>query len=376
MNIIVAGGGTAGHVNAGITILDEFRKKFSNGRSLFIGTKRGLEKELVPRAGYDVKFIRARGLNRESIPVLAYSLFLIPFSVIHSMCIIMRFKPDAVMGVGGFASGPFILASYLLGKPVFLLEQNSVMGFTNRILVRFAKKIFVSFPLVNIKESDKSKAVLSGNPVRNSITKSSRYANINMDVEKKKYVLKDLEKARTFNLFVFGGSQGARAINNCVTAAIEELNKIGAINIIHQTGKLEFEKIKVAYKDAKFEYVIYDYIHGMSNIYDATDLVIARSGASTIFELIAAGVPSLLIPLPTAADNHQYYNARFLSDSGAAELIEQKKLTPAFLVERIKYYKEHPQALKEMSNKLSKVPAPKKRPEEIIIETIVGNVNA
>ena len=114
----------------------------------------------------------------------------------------------------------------------------------------------------------------------------------------------------------------------------------------------------------------------MSNIYDATDLVIARSGASTIFELIASGVPSLLIPLPTAADNHQYYNARFLSDHGASELIEQKQLTPEFLVERIKYYKGHPDVLKNMSKKLSQIPAPKKRAEEIIIETIAGNVNA
>ena len=368
MKIIVSGGGTAGHVNAGITILDEFKKKFPEGRSLFIGTKRGLEKELVPRAGYEVKFIRARGLNRESIPVLMYSLFLIPFSIIHSMCMIIRFKPDAVVGVGGFASGPVVLASYILGKPVFLLEQNSVMGFTNRILVRFAKKIFVAFPLVNIKKSDEHKSVLSGNPVRNSITKSSRYANKDVDTSK--------DVSRKFNIFVFGGSQGARAINNCVTAAINELNLIGSINIIHQTGKLEFEKIKDAYKDAKFEYVIYDYIHGMSNIYDSTDLVIARSGASTIFELIAAGVPSLLIPLPTAADNHQYYNAKFLSDRGAAELIEQKQLTPKFLVERIKYYKEHSEALKGMSKKLSEIPTPKKRAEEIIIETIAGNINA
>ncbi|MCX6111831.1 MAG: undecaprenyldiphospho-muramoylpentapeptide beta-N-acetylglucosaminyltransferase [Proteobacteria bacterium] len=372
MRIIVTGGGTAGHVNAGITILDEFKKRFPAGESLFIGTKRGLEKELIPRAGYKIKFIKARGLNRESIPVLIYSLFLIPFSIIHSVCIIMRFKPDAVIGVGGFASGPFVLASYILGKPVFLLEQNAVMGFTNRILIRFAKKIFIAFPLANIKKADKHKAVLSGNPVRNSITLSSRYANMKVNVD----VNKNIQRNKTFNIFIFGGSQGARAINNCITDAIEKLNRIDSINIIHQTGRLEFEKIKDAYSGATFEYVVYDYIHGMAKIYDATDLVIARSGASTIFELIASGVPSILIPLPTAADNHQYYNAKFLSDNGVAELIEQKKLTPDFLVERIKYYKEHPEMLKTMSKKLSQIPAPKKRPEETIIETIAGSLNA
>lgn len=363
MKIIVAGGGTAGHVNAGITILDELKKKDPKTKTLFIGTKRGLEKDLVPKAGHDVKFIRARGLNRESLFVLFYSLCLIPFSIIHSVFIILKFKPDAVIGVGGFASGPFVLASALLGKPVFLLEQNAVMGFTNRLLIRFAKKIFVAFPLANIKQTDVHKVVIAGNPIRSSINPSSRY--------KESKTKKD-----TFNIFIFGGSQGARAINNCIASAISSINKINSIKITHQTGKLDHQKIKQAYKDANFEYEVHDYIYGIDKIYDQTDLVIARSGASTIFELIAARVPSILVPLPTAADNHQYYNAVFLSEKGGAELIEQKKLSPEFLVERISFYKNNMNELENMSRNLKEIKISKKRPEEIIIETVESVINA
>ncbi|MEI6079101.1 MAG: undecaprenyldiphospho-muramoylpentapeptide beta-N-acetylglucosaminyltransferase [bacterium] len=362
MRIIVAGGGTAGHVNAGITILDEFRRSFPSGRSLFVGTRRGQERDLIPRAGYDIKFIRARGLNRESLPVLAYSLLLIPFSIIHSLFIVMNFKPDAVIGVGGFASGPLVLASAILGKPIFLLEQNAVMGFTNRLLIRFAKKIFVAFPLSNIKRSDEHKVVLAGNPVRSSIKPSSRYSNGKLD-------------KKTFNIFIFGGSQGARAINNCIASSVPMLNSIGPIKIVHQTGKLDLDRIKEAYKEAKFEYVVYDYIHGIDKVYDDTDLVIARSGSSTIFELIASRVPSILVPLPTAADNHQYFNAKFLSNKKAAELMEQKDMSCQSLVERLRYYIQNVDALKTMSNRLAEIELPKKRPEQIIIETISDGVN-
>ncbi|MEI6092449.1 MAG: undecaprenyldiphospho-muramoylpentapeptide beta-N-acetylglucosaminyltransferase [bacterium] len=362
MKIIVAGGGTAGHVNAGITILDEIKKKYPKTKTLFIGTKRGLEKDLVPKAGYDVKFIRARGLNRESFFVLFYSLCLIPFSIIHSLFIILKFKPDAVIGVGGFASGPFVLAGSLLRKPIFLLEQNAVMGFTNRMLIRFAKKIFVAFPLANIKKSDAHKAVITGNPIRSSISPSSRYKETKL-------------KKDTLNIFVFGGSQGARAINNCIAAAIPALNKLKSIKIIHQTGKPDHQKMIEAYKDAKFEYEVHDYIYGINKIYDQTDLVIARSGASTIFELIAARVPSILIPLPTAADNHQYYNALFLSEKGGTELIEQKKVRVELLLERISYYQGHMNELDNMSNKLKQIEFSKKRPEQIIIETIESVIN-
>jgi UDP-N-acetylglucosamine--N-acetylmuramyl-(pentapeptide) pyrophosphoryl-undecaprenol N-acetylglucosamine transferase len=274
--------------------------------------------------------------------------------------------------VGGFASGPFVLASAFLGKPVFLLEQNAVMGFTNRTLLRFAKKIFVAFPLKNIKEADAHKVVLAGNPVRSSIKPSKRYS---LSVAQGIGAASLSSGGKTFNIFVFGGSQGARAINNCIISAMALLNNIGSIKIVHQAGKLDFEKVKDAYKGAKFEHSVHDYIHGMDKIYDDTDLVIARSGASTIFELIASRLPSILVPLPTAADDHQYFNARFLSDKGAAEVIEQRTLTPELLAERIKFYKENQSALKEMNKKLEQVPVLKKKAEQIIVEAIAGSVN-
>jgi len=357
MKIIVAGGGTAGHVNAGITILDEFKKRYPGSEDLFIGTRRGIESTLIPQAGYSIKYINARGLKRETFFVLLYSLCLIPVSIIQSIMALLKFKPDAVIGVGGFASGPVLVAATLLRKPIFLLEQNTVIGLTNRIFVRMAKKIFASFPLDEKFARYKNKTIMSGNPVRSAIRASKRVSDPN-----------------GFNVFVFGGSQGSMAINKCVTAAIPLLNQIKGLAITHQAGKIDFNRTLNEYKKATFEHEVFDYIYDIQTVYDDTDLVISRAGASTIFELISVGIPSVLIPLPTAADNHQYFNAKFLSSKGCAEFIQQGDLTPELLVNRIKYYMNNRNSLEAIKQNIKKFAKAEKRPEQIIVEVVASYV--
>ena len=355
--ILVTGGGTAGHVNAGISIIEEFKKKYPQGEVLFVGTKRGIESTLITRASVPIKYINSRGLNRERLHILLYSMFLIPVSILQSMFIVLRYRPEAVIGVGGFCSGPVLLASSLLGKPIFVLEQNTVMGITNRIAARFAKRIFTAFPLSKYKND---KVLVCGNPIRNSIKASKKSS------EKLKGTLKD----KSFNVFIFGGSQGSIAINKYITDAIPQLNKLNGVCLYHQTGKMDYERVMCEYRSATFEHEVFDYTHDIASIYDKADVVISRAGASTIFELISAKLPSILIPLPTAADNHQYFNAKFLKDSGACDLIEQKDLGKESIVEKLSNYIQNDKILVDMIKELEKLSIKDKRPEQIIIETV------
>jgi len=355
--ILVTGGGTAGHVNAGISIIDEFKKQFPSGAVLFVGTKRGIESTLITKTKIPIKYINSRGINKESTGVLLYSLFLLPISILQSIFIVLSFNPEVVIGVGGFCSGPVMFASWILGKPVFILEQNTVMGVTNRIAAKFAEKIFTAFPLADYLSA---KIMICGNPIRNSITASKRS-------------LAKLEGKTDndyFNIFIFGGSQGSLAINKCITDAIPLLNQVKNINVYHQTGKIDYERVKEEYKKAIFEHEVFDYTYEMAAIYDKADVVISRAGASTIFELMSARLPSILVPLPTAADNHQYFNARFLKDHGACEMFEQKDLAPDALVNKIRFYIEHKIVLVKMIDKLEKLSKNDKRPEAKIIEVM------
>jgi len=359
--ILVTGGGTAGHVNAGLSIIEHFKKRFPQGEVLFVGTKRGIESTLITRAGFPIKYINSRGLNRERFHVFLLSLLLIPVSIIQSLFIVMFFRPQVVIGVGGFCSGPVLLASWLLRRPVFILEQNTVMGVTNRLNARFAKKVFTAFPLSKYKDP---KVVVCGNPIRSTILESKRSS-----AKQNNNFADD-----SFNIFIFGGSQGSIAINKCITDAIPLLNKIKGINIYHQTGKNDYERVRQEYKTAVFEHEVFDYTHDIPSIYDKADLVISRSGASTIFELISAKLPSILIPLPTSADNHQYFNAKYLKDVGASDLIEQKEFTPENINKKIMYYMSNKNILVSMVKRLEGLSIKDKKPEEIILEAVLEYV--
>lgn len=344
MKVIISGGGTAGHVNAGIAIAEEIKSKYPKSKILFVGTKRGIESTIVPKEGFNIKYINSRGIKKESFIKIIKSLFLIPISILQSFFIILKFNPNVVIGVGGFSSGPFLLASYFMFKRIFILEQNSVMGFTNSLLKYISTKVFTAFPI------EGKNFICVGNPVRKRLNISENKMNKNK-----------------FCLFIFGGSQGSRAINEGVISQLEELNKLN-IKIIHQTGKLDFERVKREYeKYSNKDYIVKDYIYDIENVYKEADLIVSRSGASSVFEIIEVSVPSILIPLPSAADNHQFYNAKYLVDRSASVLLEQREILN--LANKIKYYLENKEALNKMKLELKKLKQVKS-PQSIILSEI------
>lgn len=356
--LLVVGGGTAGHVNAGLSIIEYFKTKEEKLNILYVGTRRGIESKLVKKYNINIKYINIRGIKRENIFVLLYSLFLIPIALVQSFIILIKFKPSFVVGVGGFVSGPVVIVSYLLKIKTYILEQNSVMGFTNKLLAKFACKIFISFPLaIELPEKFRDKIIHTGNPIRDKIN--------------------NLKKIKTnkFNLFVFGGSQGARSINYAIINILDELCKIPNLKIYHQTGPIDFNNIKQEYEKRNLDYELFPYILDIDKVYEVSSLIVSRAGASTISEILSTCIPSILIPLPTAADNHQYYNAKYLEKNHACILIEQAKLNSKILIEEINNLICDKEKLTILINNLKKLKTheyKKGKAQELIYKTIIG----
>jgi UDP-N-acetylglucosamine--N-acetylmuramyl-(pentapeptide) pyrophosphoryl-undecaprenol N-acetylglucosamine transferase len=320
-SIIIAGGGTGGHVLAGVAVADAWKKAYGpNAEILFVGARGGLEEKLVPRAGYRLELLEIGSLNRVSFAKKIKTLFQLPFSLLKSVRIILEQKPNAVLGVGGYASGPLVLMARVLSfigacdAQTAIVEQNSVPGLTNRILGKAVNQVFSVFPGME-KHFEPRKLRLTGNPVRDSIVQVGRR-------EQKR-------DSKKFTVFIFGGSQGAPGISTLVIEALPFLkDRFDDLKFVHQTGENDFERVKKAYEAlglnsdvARVEKFIYD----MPEVYDEASLVISRSGSSTLSEIAAVGKASVLVPFPFAADNHQELNARIFSDSGAAFLLIQSE---------------------------------------------------
>lgn len=361
--LLVAGGGTGGHVNAGVSIVEHFRKLEPEIEVLFVGTKRGLESKIVPTHSIPIKFINSRGLKRENFFIFIYSLLLLPISALQSFFILAFFKPKVVIGVGGFASGPLVICASFLKIKTYILEQNTIMGFTNKALAKYVKNIFIAYPLQKIeklKAQTINKIILTGNPIRQKISEQKILDN------------------KVFNLFIFGGSQGARAINYAIINILSELEKISNLKIYHQTGELDFTKVKKEYETHKLNYELFPYIIDIEKIYSKSNLIISRSGASSISELIVTTIPSILIPLPTAADNHQYYNAKYLEDMNACFLIEQNKLNGEILIKTIVELINNNDVLNNLKKNLLNIKNLEKQrglPEDLIYKTVLRGIN-
>ncbi|MBE5812817.1 MAG: undecaprenyldiphospho-muramoylpentapeptide beta-N-acetylglucosaminyltransferase [Clostridiales bacterium] len=304
MNIIIAAGGTAGHINPGIAIAQELKKRDSNAKITFIGTDYGLEKELVSKAGFDIKLIHSRGLSRNLIK-LAKSAFYNLIGIKESYSILKEIDPDVVIGMGGYVCAPVLfVAKKFLHIPVFIHESNAIAGKTNKFIGGFADGVALGFEVAK-KDFNNKNVVVTGNPVRKDFIGVEKTFNSG----KKKIV-------------IFGGSQGARNINNAVTDLI--LTGIDKYNIVYATGKKQFDSVieKVGTENIKVRIV--PYIENMAEELKNADLVIARSGALTVTELCAMGVPAILIPLSTAAENHQEFNAKVMENVGACKIILDK----------------------------------------------------
>ncbi|TIH17397.1 undecaprenyldiphospho-muramoylpentapeptide beta-N-acetylglucosaminyltransferase [Marinifilum sp. JC120] len=327
--IVLTTGGTGGHVFPALAVAHEIKTRFPNCEILFLGGK-GPEREMVERAGITFKGLPAKGVLGGGIKKVFSSLWIVS-ALVRSLKEIASFKPDAVIGFGGYAGFCPVLAARILEVPTAIHEQNSIPGVTNRILGKVVKKVFASFEDRN-GSFPAAKTIVVGNPVRKEIIDSGHSAN---------------EKA----VLVFGGSQGAAAINDAVIAGLPELKEAG-ISLRHQTGKADFEKVRKAYaQNGMNTDPVSPFIHNMGEAYGEASLVVCRSGASTVFEIAAAGKPAIFIPFPHATHDHQTGNARALADLGAAELIPQNELSGQRLADEIIKLIADQDRLKEMESK-------------------------
>jgi len=359
MRFLLSGGGTGGHLFPAIALAEEIISRKKGNEVLFVGAERGIEREILPQKGYDCVFLDIRPLRGGGLLGFLSGLFLLPVAILKAMLIIKRFNPDAVIGSGGYACAPVIIAAYLMGKKRFLLEQNIIPGFTNRVLARFVDAVITAFK--NSYKYFKAKRVeWLGNPVRRQL-----FDNF----------LNDSIEDNIFTVLVFGGSQGAHFINNIAVEAFKIINeRKESINITHQTGKKDFEEIKKRYSEASITAYVTEFIDDMSTAYRTADLVICRSGATSIAEITVCKKPSILIPYPYAADDHQRLNAIELVNAGAAIMLEQEKLTPEILADTIISLKNDPARLKSMAENASHMARPEAAREimDFVITIVKG----
>jgi len=328
MKVIIAAGGTGGHLYPGIAIAREALAGAGN-EVLFVGTEQGIEARVLPKESLPVRFITVGRLKGMGLGSIIRTLFTLPRSLAQSVSLLRHERPHAVVGVGGYASGPVALAAWLLRIPLMIVEPNSYAGLANRVLGRFANRIFVCFPGRDLQGFfSAKKKVLTGPLVRKGITGGDRGRAL---------AAFGLETGR-FTVFVMGGSGGAHAINRAMKEAAPELKNIAGLQVLHQTGEKDVEDVKEGYRQAGVKAAVLPYIHDMAGAYAAADLVVSRSGATTVAELAVCGKRAVLIPYPFAADNHQEHNARSLAELGNGEVLVQKDLTPSKLAAVIERY--------------------------------------
>jgi len=354
--LIVAGGGTGGHVLAGIAVADAWRAQFSGSRVVFVGAYGGLEEKLVPRAGYPLELLALGSLKRVSLKRRIKTLIQLPLSLLKSMSILLRERPDAVLGVGGYASGPLVLMARFLSPfleiRTAILEQNAVPGFTNRILGRFSHRVLSAFPGVEGRFPD-GKVEVTGNPVRS--------------------VMKPMSSASRspFTIFIFGGSQGALGVNTLVLDALPFLEDLKSrLKFIHQTGEADFERVKQGHEKARTQARVEKFIYEMPEAYAAASLLVCRAGSSTLAEVAAVRRAAVLVPFPYAADNHQEKNARIFEEKGAARVLVQFKSQGEDLAKMIREFVTNPERIATMENSVSEFYRPNAAQE--IVTKLIG----
>jgi len=335
LRIIIAGGGTGGHLFPGIAIARELKKRCEKGHILFIVGRRKMERDIILKAGFEIRSIDVEGMLGKDLLQMIRAFFKIVISSIQSFFIMRDFKPHLAVGVGGYTSGPVCLMGWFLRIPTAIHEQNSIPGITNRILAHLAKKVFIS-----------------------------------------RRVLKSIDETvnQRFVILVMGGSQGARAINRAVLSALKELKKGGFLPfVIHQTGDQDLKEVTADYHTLGFDGEVMAFIEDMASAYTRADLVICRAGATTIAELAVLGKPSILVPYPYATHKHQEVNARALAAHGGADIILESNLNGNALARKIKMYMKNPDVLKQMSSCALKTGRPEAK--EIIVDQLMELIN-
>ncbi|MGE5243863.1 MAG: undecaprenyldiphospho-muramoylpentapeptide beta-N-acetylglucosaminyltransferase [Betaproteobacteria bacterium] len=320
LRVVIAGGGTGGHLYPGIAVARELIARRPGAEITFAGTARGIEARVIPREGFALDVIRSGGLKGKSVADRLRGAALVPLGLVDAWRIVSARRPHLVIGVGGYSSGPVVLVAALRGVPTMILEQNAVPGLTNRLLARFVRAAAVTFDQTQTFFG--TKAIVSGNPVRPEFLEAGGPQESAAD-----------EQTR---VLVFGGSQGAHAINMAMVEAAPELAASRPpVRLTHQTGERDVEMVRAAYRAAGLQAVVEPFLYDMGRQLRQAELIVSRAGATTLAEITAAGKAAILVPLPTATDDHQRRNAEALAQTGAADVLLQSDLSGPALASRV-----------------------------------------
>lgn len=345
MKVVITGGGTGGHVYPAIAIADRIVQRSNDAEILFIGTEKGIENDIVPKNGYPIKFITISGLNRRSLIKNVKVAREYLKAKKQTKKILSEFKPDLVIGTGGYVCGPVVKVASKLGIPCYIHEQNATPGITNRALEKSVKTVFLGFEEAGKVFKNKEKHVVSGNPVRDIFFKMKKpVARENLKIGQDEFLI-----------FIFGGSQGAAKINKAAIEMVEKYNGKEGVRLVFVTGKRYFEPVETEMKEKGIEIEdnvsVVPYIDDMHLYIPAADVVVSRSGALTVSEITVSSTPSILIPSPNVAGNHQMFNAKAVADKGGAIILEESQLSGEKLAQLIEDLRNDRPRLEEMSKK-------------------------
>jgi len=340
LRVVIAGGGTGGHLFPGIAIAEAFCEKIPDCKVLFIGTDRPFEKTILAEKEFDHETIFVQAIKGKALWSKLAAVVVFPWAVYQAARKIRRFGANLVVGVGGYSAAPVAVGAWIMGIRVVIQEQNILPGMTNRLLARLASRIYVSFENTRMP-GDPKKICLSGNPVRREVL---AFAG--------KRSSRDRSDQRRLTVLILGGSQGAHSINQSVAAALDELADTSGLYFIHQTGTADEMDMETAYANHKVPCRVKVFFKDIGTEYAQADLLICRAGATTVAEAAVLGKACLFIPYPFAAENHQELNARALVKDGAAGMILEKDLNGRTLARLIQYYLTHRQALIYMADRV------------------------
>ena len=342
-NILIMAGGTGGHIYPALAVADYLKE---NGFNLFwLGTDKGLETNVIPDHGYPLLKINVVAVRGKGLVRLLIAPIMLLLALIQALLIIIKIRPVAVLGMGGFASGPGGIAAWLMRVPLLIHEQNAIAGLTNKLLAPLAVSVMTAFPGV-FKETDK--VTITGNPVRSDI--------INLSKPKERHINND---ARLIKVLALGGSLGAKVLNDVIPKSLIALAADFEVEVKHQCGEKHYEVMRTAYDNSKINSEVTSFIDDMAEAYAWADVVVCRAGALTIAELAASGVASILIPFPSAVDDHQTANGNYLTTEGAAILIQEAQFTVDKLKEVLLQLINTPECLLEMAIRARSLAKPK-----------------
>ena len=339
LRVVMSGGGTGGHLFPGIAIAKEFMARNSATRIIFVSTGNRLEKAVLSKAGFDLRTIQVAGIKGRGIWNQIKSVLKIPGAVLDARGLLKKFSPDLTIGLGSYSAGPVVIGAWLMKIPIAIQEQNILPGITNRILARFADRIYISFENTKLRFNPQ-KVYWTGNPVRQEILESTG--------RPKDATTRDIHQGR-FTVLIIGGSQGAHRINMAIIEALEHLHNAERLHFVHQTGEADEAAVSDAYRKKSVSSTAQSFFDNMAEQYCQADLIICRAGATTVAEITALGKAVIFIPFPYAADNHQMLNALDLVNDGAAEVIAETELDGKLLSGKIAHYMDHPEALEDMA---------------------------